>query len=104
MGGRLALILAPVTIAGAYVGARLAVQVPPTVLKAIIAAVLVLTLPVILAPGPRAASPRGTPRRIHLGHHAVFLGIGIYAGFIQAGVGFLILGAAVPLLGLGLVQ
>ncbi len=54
--GRLALILAPVSIAGAYLGARLAVEVPPPVLKAIIAAVLVLTLPLIVAPGPPAAS------------------------------------------------
>ena len=103
--GRLALILAPVTVAGAYLGARLAVEVPAPLLKAIIAMVLLVTLPVIIAPGPRAAGRREAgARRIHLGHHAVFLAIGVYAGFIQAGVGFLILGAAVPLLGLDLIS
>lgn len=36
--------------------------------------------------------------------YGVFLAIGFYGGFIQAGVGFLILGALVPLLGLDLVR
>jgi uncharacterized protein len=103
--GRVALTLAPVTIAGAYAGARLAVEVSPPVLKAIIAAVLVLTLPAIAARERREkARPHVHPVRLTFGHHAVFFAIGIYAGFIQAGVGFLILGAAVPLLGLDLVQ
>jgi uncharacterized membrane protein YfcA len=104
--GRQLLELLPVSIAGAYVGARVAVDVPPAVLKAIVVTVILLTLPVLkLSPrqgqgqAARAAAP---PGRALL--HTVFFGIAFYAGFLQAGVGFLILAAAVPFLGLDLVS
>jgi len=99
--------LLPVSILGAYLGARVAVDVPPAVLKAIVITVILLTLPVLRpspgsqgAPEPRAApSPRLSPL-----HQAIFFAIAFYAGFLQAGVGFLILAAAVPFLGLDLVS
>jgi uncharacterized membrane protein YfcA len=105
--GRLLLALLPVSIAGAYLGARLAVDVPPAILKLIVVAVILATLPVLRwspsnEPGVRPGSP-AIPR-LGFVHHAIFFAIGIYAGFLQAGVGFLILGAAVPLLGLDLVR
>jgi uncharacterized membrane protein YfcA len=67
--GRLLLQLLPVSILGAYLGARVAVDVPPALLKAIVIAVILLTLPVLrrspaapVAPEPRAIpSPRLSP-------------------------------------------
>ncbi|HEY7728167.1 MAG TPA: sulfite exporter TauE/SafE family protein [Candidatus Eisenbacteria bacterium] len=113
--GRLVLVLLPVSIAGAYLGARIAVDVPPATLKLIVVAVILATLPALQwnpRPGRPAVRAGGhldpgssAPRpRVGLLAHAIFFAIGIYAGFIQAGVGFLILGAAVPLLGLDLVN
>jgi uncharacterized membrane protein YfcA len=73
--------------------------------------VLLLALPAVFLPEGRTGADssartdragRRTARRIWL--HAAFLAIGFYGGFIQAGVGFLILGALVPLAGLDLVR
>jgi uncharacterized membrane protein YfcA len=104
--GRQLLQLLPVSILGAYLGARVAVDVPPAVLKAIVITVILLTLPVLrLSPGsPVAPEPRAVPSpRISPLHQAIFFAIAFYAGFLQAGVGFLILAAAVPFLGLDLI-
>jgi uncharacterized membrane protein YfcA len=109
--GRRALTLIPAVLLGAWAGARVAVDVPAPILKSLLAAVLLLALPSVFLPegrrarsaAPDRARRRAAPdRRLWL--HAVFLGIGFYGGFIQAGVGFLILGALVPLAGLDLVN
>ena len=105
--GRNLLQLLPVSVLGAYLGARVAVDVPPAVLKAIVVTVILLTLPVLrLSPGAGSAqpAPRAGMRQLSPLQHAVFFGIAFYAGFLQAGVGFLILAAAVPFLGLDLVS
>lgn len=106
-GGQL-LQLLPVSILGAFLGARLAVDIPPAVLKGIVVTVILLTLPVLrLSPAasaaPRAPQAMGSAR-LSPREQAVFFGIAFYAGFLQAGVGFLILAAAVTCLGLDLVS
>lgn len=120
--GRLALALLPPAVIGAFAGARVAVDVPESTLRAIVGGVLVLALPAVFLPEggtPRGGTPRrasdkasvGTgsaARRAGLGlspwAYAAFAAIGFYGGFIQAGVGFLLLGAIVPLIGLDLVR
>jgi uncharacterized membrane protein YfcA len=112
--GRLTLALLPPAVLGAFLGARVAVEVPEAVLRAILAGVLVLSLPAVFLPegGTRAArsssgSPAASvPGRIRLSPwmYGVFAAIGFYGGFIQAGVGLLILGVLVSMLGLDLVR
>jgi uncharacterized membrane protein YfcA len=105
----------PLTVAGALVGARIAVQVPAPILRAVLGAVILIALPAVFMSEGRAAgaatsrrpeaerSPQSTRRRA-LVLQLACLGIGLYGGFIQAGVGFLILGALVPLAGFDLVR
>jgi uncharacterized protein len=103
--GRLLLMLLPVSIAGAYLGARVAVDVPPRILKVIVVGVILATLPTLRrSPADSARTAIPHPPGLRVLHQAIFFAIGFYAGFIQAGVGFLILAAAVPLLGLDLVS
>lgn len=109
--GRLALTLLAPTMIGAFAGARVAVDVPEPVLRAMVGAVLLLALPAIFMPEGRMTregrdekTVGGSRDRRSLWTYAVFAAIGFYGGFIQAGVGFLLLAAIVPLLGLDLVR
>jgi len=122
-----ALRFIPLTLAGALIGARIAVDVPSHVLRLVLGVVILIALPTVFMPeGPAAgsvpsapspqhapASPHAAPgsgqpappsRRRALWLQLACLGIGLYGGFIQAGVGFLILGALVPLAGFDLVR
>ncbi len=113
--GRLAIALLPPTVIGAFVGARVAVDVPEPMLRSIVGGVLILALPAVFMPegGRRrgadehvtsAKTIEASRRHISPWMIAVFAAIGFYGGFIQAGVGFLLLGVIVPLLGLDLVR
>lgn len=100
-------------LAGAVVGSRIAVDVPDAVFNAVLAGVMVLVLAsIFIKPkpagdraGPGPAVPDGPPagaRRILL--MAIFFVIGVYGGFIQAGVGFLIMSSLIFLSGYDLVR
>jgi uncharacterized membrane protein YfcA len=92
------------TVPGAIAGAWLAVRVDETTFRAILAGVLVLAVVGLLFPARRggaAGVPSGTVRALAL---LAFFGIGFYGGFIQAGVGFLIMLVLHQLLGLDLVR
>lgn len=101
-GGRLdrratAWIVAP-TLAGAAAGAWLAAALPPEVLEPallvtmVVMALLFATRPRLLtpAPGEGPGAVRGNPRAM-----AALLATGLYGGFIQAGIGFLLLATLV---------
>lgn len=93
---------------------------PSPILRAVLAVVILVALPTVFMPeGPAAGStrsahlddagrggagPAAQARRRALRLQLACLGIGLYGGFIQAGVGFLILGALVPLAGFDLVR
>lgn len=90
---------------GAGAGALLALQVPDDDFRRILAALMVvISLWTLLGPGSRGASsgadrpPRVTPLL-----QGVFFLVGVYGGFIQAGVGFFLL-AATTMTGLDLVR
>jgi hypothetical protein len=115
MPWRAALRFIPLTVAGALVGARIAVDVPAPILRAVLGAVILIALPTVFMPEGRRAGGTGEGRPEGAGAAAparrralviqlACLGIGLYGGFIQAGVGFLILGALVPLAGFDLVR
>ena len=103
----LALQLGLPALAGAVVGSRIAVDVPDAVFNAVLAGVMVLVLVSIFfkpkpADGQGAVEPPAGSRRLLL--MAIFFAIGVYGGFIQAGVGFLIMSSLIFLTGYDLVR
>ncbi len=96
-------ILALATLPGAVVGALVAIRVPDDVFRVILAVVLIFAVFTML--WPRAAtSPSSTPSpaRRRWANVALF-GVGFYGGFIQAGVGLLLIAVLYQLLGMSLV-
>lgn len=89
-------------LAGAVLGAWLAVDIGDLAFRRILASVMLLAaLGPIVSTGP---VPRGRPRPASSGFLiAGFFLVGVYGGFLQAGVGFLIL-ALTSLAGLDLVR
>lgn len=101
LGTSLLLVGAP----GAYLGTRIALQLDEVWFRRILAAILVAVLFAILR-GPRATGdPDEEPRPPHpVWLHLSYFGIGVYAGLIQAGAGFLILAVLTRLGGLDLIR
>jgi len=94
--GSIVPILIP-TVLGAIVGALLATWVPREVLKPIMLATMIVMAALIafrkrtLIPEP---GPTLTPQEAPRSYAGLFLA-GVYGGFIQAGVGFLLLGVLI---------
>ncbi|WP_428264278.1 sulfite exporter TauE/SafE family protein [Haliangium sp.] len=88
-------LLAP-TVAGALVGAVSAASIPAELLEVVLLGTM-MTMAVVIALAPKSAfAPAGSEpargRRRWVGVAGMFVA-GLYGGFIQAGVGFLLLGA-----------
>lgn len=93
---RLALRLALPTLAGVPCGALLAVYLPAAAFKPLFGAIF-LGMAVLLVRNPKLLAERDTPLVSSPGGEiACFFAIGVYIGFIQAGMGILLL------LGMGL--
>ncbi|HSR45347.1 MAG TPA: sulfite exporter TauE/SafE family protein [Acidimicrobiia bacterium] len=95
--------LVPATVAGAVAGAWIATRLDSEAMTKVFAFVLVLVaLSVLIKPsrwlGGHEQSMREPLRSL------VFFGVGFYGGFVQAGVGFLLLAALVVGGGLDLVR
>lgn len=96
--------LAPLAMFGALLGAWLALQVGELAFRRILATLmLAITLWTLLDPWRTGRSEQQRRRLADPWLWALFFGIGIYGGFIQAGVGFLLL-AGTTLAGLDLVR
>ncbi len=79
-------------IAGAVMGTLSAVYMPPRVFR-IIAAISIFSMAILLVAKPKMwDAPQGEPLSLPKRTAALFL-VGIYGGFIQAGVGFLLIWA-----------
>lgn len=77
--------------AGAVAGALVAVELPEEVFDVALGVVLILVMITMFLPRRSATeSARAMPAWLRV---LVFFGIGIYGGFIQAGVGFLLISA-----------
>ena len=100
---RLSLGLTLCTIPGAIAGALAAVAIDPVVFKRILGVVLVLAVLLILRRSPPSAI-RGEGRRRPLLAHLAMASAGFYGGFLQGGVGFLIMPILYVLLRLDLVR
>jgi len=95
--------LALCTVPGAVAGAFAAVAVDPVLFKRILGAVLVAAVVLILRKGPSSADEDRGVRRPVLAHLAM-VGVGFWGGFLQAGVGFLIMPILYQLLRLDLIR
>jgi hypothetical protein len=92
-GLRTALILSVPACIGAAAGTLAAMNVPDDLFRKLLSAVMLLvTATMFLGKHSGSDAERQTPHAMPL-QMILFLGIGFYGGFIQAGVGFLIMAA-----------
>ena len=92
---RLALLCTPPALIGSYIGANLAISVDEMLFRRLLALIMVgVLIFMVLDPMKRFRSEdvSMTPVRVIL-LIISFFGVGIYGGFVQAGVGFLIITA-----------
>ncbi len=88
---RAGLAFALTTIPGAIVGAFLAVRVGEATFRAILAGVLAVAVVGLVFPTRKRGTPAEAGTRVRAIAFLAFFGIGFYGGFIQAGVGFLLM-------------
>jgi uncharacterized membrane protein YfcA len=102
---RLSLSLAAAASAGALVGASLGVRLDGEWFDRVLALVMIGVL-VLMATGHdkvRKTDSTGAPRNLMLGH-VLMVGAGFWGGFIQIGVGFILMPILHRVLGLDLVR
>lgn len=101
-----ALILAVPATAGSLLGARIAVDVDDDTMRVVIGIIMLAMLLVIVIRPQRwlEGSPAARLRRPGLLQVIIFFTIGIYGGFIQAGVGIFLLAGLVLSAGYDLVR
>ena len=100
---RRSLGLALCTVPGAVAGAFVAVVIDPILFKRILGAVLAGAVILILRKRPAPEAGEGGAGRPLLAHLAM-VGVGFWGGFLQAGVGFLIMPILYRLLRLDLLR
>ena len=97
--------LAAPTLAGTVVGAYAATRMSDAAFRPVLGVVLLVMAGFVLISPARWLKPEAAEvPRFGAGTYAAFFGIGIYAGFIQAGYGFFVLSALVVGSGLDLVR
>jgi len=105
---KLGITLAIPAVLGSFLGARLAISVPEELFQKILAVIMIVVLVLILTrpekkflkeiEGENLSSIRLIISMF------VFFGIGVYGGFINAGVGFIIISALALITGMSLVK
>lgn len=96
--------LALLTLPGAILGAFIAVNIADQWFKRILSLVLIgIVVSMFFTPKKREESATGERKKSWLIYPVMF-GIGLYGGFIQAGVGFLFMAALYHILNLNLVH
>lgn len=103
---KISLFLGLPALLGAILGSQLAINLPDEQFERILAVVMIIILALIFwnpTSKLRMSTENMSWRRKILGF-LVFFGIGIYGGFIQAGVGFLIMAALTLLTGFSLIR
>lgn len=103
---RLGLMLAIPAIIGSLIGARLAISLPDNIFNNILAIAMLVMLVLILWNPTRKFSKieENLSRNRKIGAVITFFFVGIYGGFIQAGVGLIIITALTLITGLSLVK
>ena len=103
---KLSLQLGIPALLGAFLGSQIAVNIPDNIFNIILSVIMIFVLVIILVnPQKRLAEKvEGlTPKRRIIGMAAFFF-VGIYGGFIQAGVGFIIITTLALVTGFTLVK
>jgi uncharacterized protein len=102
---RLSLLLSVPALLGAIIGAQFAVDISDILFKRVLAIIMLLVLGLILWNPRRDVGSMMSSGRSHLIiTMIVFFFIGFYGGFIQVGVGFIIIAALTTITGLNLVE
>lgn len=102
---KLSLLLSVPALLGAIIGAQIAVDMSDILFKRVLAIIMLLVLGLILWNPRRDVGSLMSSGRNHLIiTMIVFFFIGFYGGFIQVGVGFIIIAALTTITGLGLVE
>ncbi len=96
-------IYAAWTLPGAVIGALAAVRIEHELFQKILGAVIIGVMLTVLFPQLKSSQKPDSEKRSWLIYPALF-GIGFYGGFIQAGVGFLIMAAFLHILHLDLIR
>lgn len=106
MDWRRGLILAIPAVVGSVIGAQIAVNLDEEMMRRTIGVLMVVMLGVILVRPKRwlKGHPESLMNRPSFMQILVFFGIGIYGGFIQAGVGIFLLAGLVLSVGYDLVK
>lgn len=102
---RLSLTLSAAAIPGAILGALVGVQLDGEWFDRVLALVMLAVLVLMQIPGKKSADTSGplTPKRLMLGHILMFAA-GCWGGFIQVGVGFILMPILHRVMGLDLVR
>lgn len=102
---RLLLTLALCSIPGAVIGASVGVRIPAEQFNLVLAAVMVVVLILMQSRGDSAAHPfsHGPSKAQLIWAHILMVGAGFWGGFIQIGMGFVLLPILNRVLGLDLV-
>ncbi|QNB44957.1 TSUP family transporter [Thermanaerosceptrum fracticalcis] len=103
---KLGLTLGIPAMIGSYLGAKLAIDLPDAIFNKILAGVMIIVLFLIVRqpeqPVEKPEEELSLPRRILSA--IVFFFVGMYGGFIQAGVGFIIIASLSLLTGMSLIK
>ena len=109
---KLSLLMSLPALTGAVLGAQLAVDVSDAFFKKILAVVMLLVLVLVLwnpvqrgyGMSRRDTGASGLSMKRRIIGAVIFFFIGVYGGFIQAGIGFLIIGILTTIHGFNLVE
>nr|WP_237417188.1 sulfite exporter TauE/SafE family protein [Halobacillus litoralis] len=104
--GKFSLLLAIPALIGSIVGAQIAVNIPDDLFNRILSIVMIVVLVIMIWKPHKnlSAASSQDSRMKKVGLVLIFFFIGIYGGFIQAGVGFVIIAALTLVTGLSLVK
>ncbi|MDI3471836.1 MAG: uncharacterized protein PWQ20_267 [Thermotogaceae bacterium] len=92
------------TLFGAALGATIAINLNKELLEKVIAVILIV-LAILLVFRPKMWSGKEPKKEIpKIAQYLVFFGLGVYGGFIQAGIGFFLITAIVLVKGFDLVR
>ncbi len=104
---KLSLSLAACAVPGAALGAHFGTQLQGVLFNRVLAGVMIAVMILMATGGKSPASgdqPRPPSRRRLVAGHVLMFGAGLYGGFIQAGVGFILMAILHRVVGLDLVR
>ncbi|GAB4112915.1 MAG: sulfite exporter TauE/SafE family protein [Candidatus Caldatribacteriota bacterium] len=105
---KLGLALGIPAVLGSFLGAKIAINIPEELFQKILAIIMIVILVLILTRPEKKFLKKIEGENLSSNRliiaMLVFFGVGIYGGFIQAGVGFIIITALALITGLSLVK